>query len=147
MQCWVTVREGITNLKACARKRKWLVSSVKLTPGMCLSWDSQCFGRGSKRTSTANVTTSTKVLGREKKNFVAWARERTIPIERQPLVGEVGANFRGYMVPRGQHEGPPSPYSRISRPEPLLSLCSSSSILATRLSGPRSRPTTSQKIW
>jgi hypothetical protein len=39
------------------------------------------------------------------------------------------------------------PYSRLSRPESLLFLWSSSSIVLTRLSGPRSRPTTSQKIW
>jgi hypothetical protein len=38
------------------------------------------------------------------------------------------------------------PYSRLSRPEPLLFLPSSSSIVPMRLSGPRSRPTTSQKI-
>jgi hypothetical protein len=38
-------------------------------------------------------------------------------------------------------------YSRLSRPEPLLFLSSSPSIVLTRLSGPRSRPTTSQKIW
>jgi hypothetical protein len=31
--------------------------------------------------------------------------------------------------------------------EPLLFLSSSSSIVLTRLGGPRSRPTTSQKIW
>jgi hypothetical protein len=39
------------------------------------------------------------------------------------------------------------PYSRFSRPEPLLFLSSSSSIVLTRLSGPHYRPTTSQKIW
>jgi hypothetical protein len=41
------------------------------------------------------------------------------------------------------------PYGRIlgfSRPEPLLFLPSSSSIVLTRLSGPRPRPITSQKI-
>jgi hypothetical protein len=32
-------------------------------------------------------------------------------------------------------------------PEPLLSHSSSASVILTRLSGPRSRPTTSQKIW
>jgi hypothetical protein len=32
-------------------------------------------------------------------------------------------------------------------PEPLLFHLSSSSIILTRMSGPRSRPTTSQKIW
>jgi hypothetical protein len=42
---------------------------------------------------------------------------------------------------------PIRPYSRISRQEPLLFLPSSSSIVLTTLSGPRSRPTTSQKIW
>jgi hypothetical protein len=39
------------------------------------------------------------------------------------------------------------PYSRISRPKPLLFLSSSSSIVLMRLSGSRSRPITSQKIW
>jgi hypothetical protein len=41
------------------------------------------------------------------------------------------------------------PYGRIllSRPEPLLFLSSSSSVVLMRLSGPRSRPTTSQKVW
>jgi hypothetical protein len=42
------------------------------------------------------------------------------------------------------------PYGRILdfiRPELLLFLSRSSSVLLTRLSGPRSRPTTSQKIW
>jgi hypothetical protein len=38
-------------------------------------------------------------------------------------------------------------YSRLSRPEPLLYLPSSSSVVLTRLSGPLSRPTTCQKIW
>jgi hypothetical protein len=32
-------------------------------------------------------------------------------------------------------------------PEPLLFHSSSSSVILTRLSGPRSRPTTSQEIW
>jgi hypothetical protein len=38
-------------------------------------------------------------------------------------------------------------YYRFPRPEPLLFLPSSSSVVLTRLSGARSRPTTSQKIW
>jgi hypothetical protein len=38
-------------------------------------------------------------------------------------------------------------WSRFSVPELLLLLLSSSSIVLTRLSGPRSRPTTFQKIW
>jgi hypothetical protein len=34
-----------------------------------------------------------------------------------------------------------------SRPEQLLLLTSTSSVILTRLSGPRSRPITSQEIW
>jgi hypothetical protein len=42
---------------------------------------------------------------------------------------------------------PYGPYFRISRPELLRFLPSSSSVVLSRLSGTRSRPTTSQKIW
>jgi hypothetical protein len=62
------------------------------------------------------------------------------------LVGEATANFCGYRLSLGQHGGSLRPYARFSRPEPLLFLSSSSSVLLTRLSGPRSRPTTSQKM-
>jgi hypothetical protein len=79
-------------------------------------------------------------------NYVAWVCECAIQIERPPLVGEASANFCGRRVLRGQRDGSIRPYSRLSRPEPLLFLPSSSSIVLTRLSGPRSRPTTSQKI-
>jgi hypothetical protein len=63
-------------------------------------------------------------------------RERTVPAERPPLVGEVNANFPArwcYVVSMTD------PYGRILgfyRPEPLLFL-PSSSIVPTRLSGPR----------
>jgi hypothetical protein len=49
-------------------------------------------------------------------NSVAFVRERTIPTERPPLVGEVSANFFGYRVLRGQRNGSLRPYSRFSRP-------------------------------
>jgi hypothetical protein len=39
-------------------------------------------------------------------------------------------------VPHGQREESLRPYSRLSRPEPILFLSSSSSIVLTRLSGP-----------
>jgi hypothetical protein len=55
-------------------------------------------------------------------------------------------NFWGYGILRGQRDGALWPYSRFSRHDALLFLPSSSSIVLTRLSGPRSRPTTSQKI-
>jgi hypothetical protein len=83
---------------------------------------------------------------KKKKNSVALVRERTIPTEWPPLVGEVSANFWGYRVSRGQRNGFPRLYSRISRPEPLLFLKSSSSIVLTRLNWSCSRSTT-QKIW
>jgi hypothetical protein len=62
------------------------------------------------------------------------------------LVGKVSVNFCRQRVPRGQRDRSLQPYFEISRLELLLSLPSSSSIVLTRLSGPRSRPNTSQKI-
>jgi hypothetical protein len=73
--------------------------------------------------------------GKIKINSVAWVHERTIPIESPPLVGDVSPKFWG-KVTRGQRDGSLRPYSRISRPEPLLFLLSSSSIALTRLRGP-----------
>jgi hypothetical protein len=46
-----------------------------------------------------------------------------------------------------ERDGFQRPYSRFSRPGLLLFLPSSSSVVLTRQSGPRSKPTTSQKIW
>jgi hypothetical protein len=66
-----------------------------------------------------------------------------MPTERLPLLGEDSAIFCGWRVPRGQRDASLRPYSRISRPEPLLFLPSSSSVELTRLSGPRSRPSES----
>jgi hypothetical protein len=37
-------------------------------------------------------------------NSVARVRDRIMPTERPPLVGEVSANFCGYRVSRGQRE-------------------------------------------
>jgi hypothetical protein len=53
-------------------------------------------------------------------NSMVWVRERTIPTERPPLVGEVIANVCWYRVPRGQRNGSLRPYSRFSSQEPLL---------------------------
>jgi hypothetical protein len=52
-----------------------------------------------------------------------------------------------FVVSRGQRDESLRPYSRLSRPEPLLFHPCSSSIVLTRLSGPRSRQITSQKMW
>jgi hypothetical protein len=96
-----------------------------------------------------NVSTETEGTGEDTKklNSATLVRERTIPTERLPLVGEVSANFWRQRVSRGQRNGSLRPYYRISRPEPLLLLPSSSLIVLTRLSGPCFRPVTSQKIW
>jgi hypothetical protein len=61
------------------------------------------------------------------------------PSERPPQVGEGSAKFCSAAYPL-------RPYSRFSRPEPLLFLTSSSSIVLTRLSGARSRPTTQKMV-
>jgi hypothetical protein len=53
---------------------------------------------------------------------VVWVRDGTIPTERPQLVGEISANFCWYRVPLGQRHGSLRPYSRLSRPEPLLFL-------------------------
>jgi hypothetical protein len=96
---------------------------------------------GSCHIHTANLSADQKQL-----YSVASVRERTIAAERPPLVSEVSANFCGYRVSCGKSDGSPRPYFLFYRPEPLLFLPISSSIVLTRLSVPRSRPTTSQKI-
>jgi hypothetical protein len=76
-----------------------------------------------------------------RKDWCAWVRERTIPTERQPLVGEVSAKLlRIEGCPQLSVADTPRPYSRFSRLKPLHFLTSSSSVALTRLSGPRSRP-------
>jgi hypothetical protein len=70
-----------------------------------------------------------------------------MPTEQTLLVGEVSAEFFGWRVPRSQRDGSLRLYSRLSRPKPLLLVLCNSLIVFTRLSGPRSRPTTPQKMW
>src|SRR5215469_15409382 len=95
----------------------------------------------------ANIVVISRL--RVKLNSVALVRERTIPTERPPPVSEVVPTFADRGVSRGQRNGSP----------PAVNLCfvdrsryffysSSSSVnlqRLTRLSGPRSRPTTTQK--
>jgi hypothetical protein len=87
------------------------------------------------------------LLTKTKLNSVALVRERTMPTERPPLVGEVVPTFadRGCcMVSATDSHGRKSRYSRL---DPLLFLPSSSSVILTRLSRPHSRLAASQKIW
>jgi hypothetical protein len=69
-----------------------------------------------------------------------------MPTERPPLAVELVPTFavRGYHVVSGTN--PLRPYSGLSRPEPLLFLPISSSVVPTRLSGPRYRPLVSPGI-
>jgi hypothetical protein len=83
------------------------------------------------------------------KNETPWpesANELYRPSDLR-LSAKLVRTFADREVLRGQHDGYLRPYSRISRPEPLLSLQSISSVILTRLSGPRSRSIASQEIW
>jgi hypothetical protein len=82
-----------------------------------------------------------------KKDKTPWsesAREPCRPSDRR-LSAELEPTFTDRGVSRGQCDRSLRSYSWFYRPEPLPFLSSSSSIVLTRLSGPRSRPTTSQK--
>jgi hypothetical protein len=68
-------------------------------------------------------------IQKKKLNFLAWVCEVTIPIERPSLVGEVSTNVCGKRIPRGQRDWSQRPYFRLTRPEPLLFLPSSSSVV------------------
>jgi hypothetical protein len=54
------------------------------------------------------------------KNSVALVRERTVPTELPPLVGEANLADRGES--RGQRVGSLPLYSQVYRPKPLLFL-------------------------
>jgi hypothetical protein len=45
--------------------------------------------------SNADQTNKASTENKKKTNQVSWVRERTIPTERPPLVGEVSANVCG----------------------------------------------------
>jgi hypothetical protein len=51
---------------------------------------------------------------KSKTNSKVLVREQTITTEQTPLVGEVSANFWGWRVQRGLHDGSLRPYSRFS---------------------------------
>jgi hypothetical protein len=67
-------------------------------------------------------------------------RDRCLSVKLEPT-------FFGQRVSLGQRIGSRGRYFRFSTPELLLFFSSSSSIVHRRLSGPHSKPTTSQKIW
>jgi hypothetical protein len=48
-------------------------------------------------------------IDKNKTNSAALVRQRTIPTERPPLIGEVRANFSGYRMSRGHRNKCPRP--------------------------------------
>jgi hypothetical protein len=63
------------------------------------------------------------------------------------LSEKIVPTFADRRVSRGQRDRSLRPYYRLSRPDSIHFLSSSSSFVLTRLSGGNSRPTTSLKIW
>jgi hypothetical protein len=74
------------------------------------------------------------------------ASELYRPSDRR-LSAKLVPTFPDRVVLHSQRDESLRLYYRLSRPEPLLFHPISSSIVLTILSGPRSRTTTSQKIW
>jgi hypothetical protein len=87
------------------------------------------------------VTNYVLKIGRKKTPWSESASELYRPSDRR-LSAKWLPTCADRGVPRGQRDWSLRPYSRFSRPEPLPFLSSSSSVVLTRLSGPRSRPTT-----
>jgi hypothetical protein len=82
-----------------------------------------------------------------KLNSVALVREETIPTERPPIVGEVSANFlRIEGVAWSARRIPTAVFSDFYTGAATIS-SKYSSVVLTRLSGLRSKPTASQRIW
>ena len=102
------------------RKDKFIINKISVLRGRCVTY----------------------------KNYVTLVRERTIPTERPPPVGEVSANFCGQRgVTWSAQRFPTAVLISAFQTGAATFYSSSSSIDLTRLSGPRSRPTTTQKIW
>jgi hypothetical protein len=94
-----------------------------LSPKRCVVWFSEYLTTRKVHkpsNSECDVPSSEPFSIHNKTNSMVWVRERTIPTERPPLVGEVIANLYGWRMPRGQRDGSLRPYSGFSRQEPLL---------------------------
>jgi hypothetical protein len=91
--------------------------------------------RNTSKATFCHALTSTYVCACECVYIVSLVRQRSVPTEPPPHFGDIGAHFRVSRVPRGQRDGSLRPYSRLSRPESLLFLASSSSVVLARLSG------------
>jgi hypothetical protein len=79
----------------CEHLRAGLISTPNL---LYLTMTEQVSNHKKNRKMMLHVLKFVPVMTK-KTNFVVWVRERTIPNERQPLVGEVSANFhRRYHI-------------------------------------------------
>jgi hypothetical protein len=67
---------------------------------------------------------------------VEWVRPQSWTGYKKNKTAKLVPTFADRGVLRSQRDGSLQPYSRLSRPEPLLFLSSSSSFVLTRLSGP-----------
>jgi hypothetical protein len=109
------IRERVEVLDVCSEDRPHGATSHKF---VLTDWHETRPDFGTRGLS--RKMSSVKGPRNKKKNSMVSVRERTIPTERPPLVGEVIANFCGYRVPRGQRDESLRPFSRFSRQEPLL---------------------------
>jgi hypothetical protein len=82
----------------------------------------------------------------KKKTVALSAGELYRPIDRH-LSETLVSNFADRGVLYSRSSGSSTAVISVSRPEPLIFLLRSSSVVLMRLSGPPSRPTTSHKIW
>jgi hypothetical protein len=73
--------------------------------------------------------------------------KRFIPTELLPLPAKIGPTFPGRRCCVVRTTDPYGRSSRFYTTVTLIFLSSSSSVILTRLRGPRYRPITSQKIW
>jgi hypothetical protein len=100
--------------------------------------------------SLVQLFVRTESLGsspKEKQNKRLLARKRTIPTQRPLQPATLVPTFAGRSCCVVSATDPYGRSCGVSRPESLLLLSIRTSIILSRLSGPRSRPTTSQKIW
>ena len=108
----------------------------------------KCLGENTKQFPDECVRSLYKHTSYLSTHSVVLVRERTIPTERPPPVGEVSANFWEQRCFTWSAQRIPTAVNLcfLDRSRYFFN-SSSSSIDLTRLSGPRSRPPTTQKIW
>jgi hypothetical protein len=94
-----------------AKLQRHIMKSLYISVSYSFSWQNceNCITPPSGEELGVGIRNSPKhyLSSNKQRNSVAWVRERSIPTERPPLVGEVNANFCGQRVSRGQRNGSP----------------------------------------